>query len=63
MSTGKDEEGFFKILMESAIHGYGKERAKILEPSLREMARSLAAVSAYPLNLEDEPAFFSSAER
>ena len=58
MSTEKDEEGFFQILMESAIHGYGEERAKVLEPSLREMARSLAAVSEYPLNLEEEPAFF-----
>ena len=58
MSTGKDEEEFFKILMESAIHGYGEERAKILEPSLKEMARSLAAVSGYPLNQEEEPAFF-----
>ncbi len=59
MSTGKDEEEFFKILMESAIHGYGEERAKILEPSLREMARSLAAVAEYPLTLEEEPAFYS----
>ena len=59
MSTEMNEENFFKVLRESAIQRYGEERAKVLEPSLRETARSLAAVAQYPLELEEEPAFYT----
>ena len=59
MSNGRNEEKFFKILRESAMQRYGEGRAKLLEPVIQDMAQSLAAVAHYPLELEEEPAFFN----
>jgi hypothetical protein len=50
---------FFSILKEFAVRRYGKERADLIDPAIRELAASLAAVSDYPLEPEEEPAFFS----
>ena len=58
MSTGMSEEKFFKILRESAVERHGEEQAKLLEPAIQDMARSLAAIAGYPLETEEEPAFF-----
>ena len=58
MSAAMNEEAFFKILMESAILRLGEGRAKVLEASIRSIARSLASIAQHPLELEEEPAFF-----
>jgi hypothetical protein len=54
MATRMNEK-FLSILLEFAVHRYGK----LMEPAIRELAASLAAVSDYPLEAEEEPAFFS----
>ena len=59
MSTGMNAENFFKILRESAVQRYGEERARLIEPAIQDVARSLAALAEYPLKLEEEPAFFA----
>lgn len=59
MSTGMNEEKYFKMLRESAVQRYGEERAKLLEAAIQDMAQSLAAIAEYPLEKEEEPAFFS----
>ncbi len=59
MSTGMNEEKYFKMLRESAVQRYGEERAKLLEPAIQDVAQSLAAIAEYPLEKEEEPAFFS----
>lgn len=51
------EETLLPILQESAVRKYGEERAKVLEASLQDLARSLVAVENYPLELEEEPSF------
>ena len=51
------EETLLPILQESAVRKYGEERAKVLEASLHDLARSLVAVENYPLELEEEPSF------
>ena len=58
MSTGMNEERYFKILKESALQRFGEEQAKPLEPAIQDLARSLAAIAEYPLEMEEEPAFF-----
>jgi hypothetical protein len=58
MATRMNEK-FLSILREFAVHRYGKERGELMEPAIRELAASLAAVSDYPLEAEEEPAFFS----
>jgi hypothetical protein len=58
MSTRMSEEKFFKILRESAVGRHGEEQAKLLEPAIHDMARSLAAIAEYPLEMEEEPAFY-----
>jgi hypothetical protein len=58
MSTGMSEEKFFKILRESAVGRHGEEQAKLLEPAIHDIARSLAAIAEYPLEMEEEPAFY-----
>jgi hypothetical protein len=58
MPTGTNDR-FFNIFKEFAVQRYGRERADLIEPALQELAASLAAVSDYPLELEEEPAFFS----
>jgi len=46
-----------EILKNSAVKKYGEERAKVLEPSLQDLVRALAAIEDYPLAMEEEPAF------
>jgi hypothetical protein len=52
------EEKFFRILRESAVGRHGEEQAKLLEPAIHDVARALAAIAEYPLEMEEEPAFF-----
>jgi len=58
MSAEINEEKYFKMLRESAVQRYGEERTKIIEPSIRDLARSLAVISEYPLAMEEEPDFY-----
>jgi len=51
------EEALLTFLKESAVKKYGEERAKVLEPSLQDLARALVAVEDYSLELEEEPSF------
>jgi hypothetical protein len=48
MPASTKEETLLIILKESAVKKYGEERAKILEPSLQDLARALVAIE-YPL--------------
>jgi hypothetical protein len=57
MPAWTKEEILLTILKESAAKKYGDERAKVLEPSLQGLARAIAAVESYPLELEEEPSF------
>jgi hypothetical protein len=57
MAACAKTEILLEILKDSAVKQYGEERAKALEPSLRDLARALAAVEDYPLAMEEEPAF------
>ena len=58
MSTWMNEERYFKILRESAVQRFGEEQAKPLEPAIQDLARSLAVIAEYRLEMEEEPAFF-----
>jgi len=57
MPASTKEEILLAILKESAVKKYGEERAKVLEPSLQDLARALIAIENYPLELEEEPSF------
>ena len=57
MPSPTKEETLLTILKESAVKKYGEERAKVLEPSLQDLARALIAIENYPLELEEEPSF------
>jgi hypothetical protein len=57
MPASAKEETLLTILQESAVKKYGKERAKALEVPLQDLARTLAAVEKYTLELEEEPSF------
>jgi len=59
MPRGINKEKYFKMLRESAAQRYGEEQAKLLEPAIQEMAQSLEVIAEYPLEKEEEPAFFS----
>ncbi len=59
MASAMTEEEWVEILRQSATQRLGEERAKILDPAIQDMARSLAAIAKYDLELEEEPAFFS----
>ena len=52
-----NEETLLTILKGSAIKKYGEERAKALEASLRDLARALAVLENYPIEMEEEPSF------
>ncbi len=52
-----NEETLLMILKDSAVKKYGEERAKALEASLRDLARALAVIEKYPLEMEEEPSF------
>jgi len=51
------EETLLMILRDSAAKKYGEKRAKALEASLRDLARALAVIENYPLEIEEEPSF------
>jgi hypothetical protein len=51
------EETLLMILRDSAAKKYGEEKAKALEASLRDLARALAVIENYPLEMEEEPSF------
>ena len=51
------EETLLTILKASAEKKYGEERAKVLDPSLQDLARALVAIENYPLELEEESSF------
>ncbi len=51
-------EDLLSILKLSAGAKYGEEQAKDLEPSLEALSRSLAQVEDFPVDMEEEPAFF-----
>ena len=51
------EETLLMILKESAVKKFGEERAEVLEPTLQDLARALAAVQNHPLEMEEEPSF------
>ena len=53
-----DEERYFTILREVAVQRFGEETAEKIKPAMEEMARSLAAVSEYPVDTEETPAFY-----
>jgi hypothetical protein len=57
MAVHTKAEILLDIVKDSAVMRYGKERAKALEPSLQDLARALAAIESYPLEMEEEPAF------
>ncbi len=57
MPSPEEEKILLEILKDSAAKLYGKERAKALEPALRDQAVVLAAIEDYPLAMEEEPAF------
>ena len=57
MAAPAKAEILLEILKDSAVKRYGEERAKVLEPALQDLARSLVAVEEYPLVMEEEPAF------
>jgi hypothetical protein len=57
MPAPTKEETLLTILKELAVKKYGEERAKILEPTLQDLARALVAIENYPLELEEEPSF------
>jgi hypothetical protein len=53
-----DEERYFTILREAAVQRFGEETAEKIKPAMEEMARSLEAVSEYPVETEETPAFY-----
>ena len=57
MPAPMKEETLLMILKESAVKKYGEERAKVLEASLRDLARALVVIENYPLEMEEEPSF------
>ncbi len=57
MPAPTNEETLLMILKDSAVKKYGEERAKALEASLRDLARALAVIEKYPLEMEEEPSF------
>ena len=58
MSSVMEMEKVFEMLKESAIRRFGEGRARILEPAIREIARSMVSVAQHGLELEEEPAFY-----
>jgi hypothetical protein len=57
MAALKKTEILLEIVKDSAVKRYGEKRAKALEPTLQDLARSLVAIEDYPLAMEEEPAF------
>ncbi len=54
------EEKYTEILRENAVRKFGEEKAKVLEPAIREIAYSLAFIARQDMALEEEPAFFTN---
>jgi hypothetical protein len=57
MAAPSKEETLLMILKDSAAKKYGEERAQALETSIRDLARALADIENYPLEMEEEPSF------
>jgi hypothetical protein len=57
MPAPTKEEILLMNLKDSAAKKYGEERAQTLEASLRDLARALAVIENYPLEMEEEPSF------
>lgn len=57
MPAPTKEEILLMNLKDSAAKKYGEERVQTLEASLRDLARALAAIENYPLEMEEEPSF------
>ncbi len=53
-----DEEGYLKILKDSAVQRFGKKNAQDIETAISEMARSLKTVRDFPVETEEMPAFY-----
>jgi hypothetical protein len=45
-------------LRAEAIRRFGPERAEAIRPALEQTAEELALIAAFPLDREEEPAFF-----
>ena len=58
MTQNQNAETAFQRLKEIAVNRLGEERTKVLTPTIREMAASLAAVRCFRLREDEEPAFF-----
>jgi hypothetical protein len=57
MPAPTKEEIRLRILSDAAAKKYGEERAQALEASIRDLARALAVIENYPLEMEEEPSF------
>lgn len=57
MSISLTEEKFGEILRESAVRRFGEERTQILNPAIKDIAHSLAAVAQHRVRFEDELSF------
>jgi len=53
------EEKLTQLLIESAKEQFGEERVRILNPAIREIARSIALLREKAIDRNEEPAFFS----
>jgi hypothetical protein len=53
------EEKLTQLLIESAKEQFGEERVRILNPAIREIARSIALLREQAIDRNEEPAFFS----
>lgn len=51
-------EWFAEGLRAEAVRRFGQERADAIHPILEQTAMELAQVAAFPLDREEEPAFF-----
>ena len=51
-------EWFAEGLRAEAIRRFGQERADAIRPVLEQTATELAQIAAFPLDREEEPAFF-----
>jgi hypothetical protein len=57
MPAPTKEEILLMILRDSAAKKYGEERAQALEAPIRDLARALAVIENYSLEMEEEPSF------
>ena len=58
MPTETTKEKFIAVLMQTAVHRFGEERAEALIPAIQETAVFLSSLALYEVEMEEEPAFF-----